>query len=29
MEIKFYGGVGTIGGNTFMVGDGDTKNFWI
>ncbi|MCL7475820.1 MAG: MBL fold metallo-hydrolase [ANME-2 cluster archaeon] len=27
MEIKFYGGVGTIGGNKFMVGDGDTRIF--
>ncbi|MDF1557535.1 MAG: MBL fold metallo-hydrolase [ANME-2 cluster archaeon] len=27
MEIKFYGGVGTIGGNKFMVEDGDTKIF--
>ena len=27
MEIKFYGGVGTIGGNKFMVEDDDTKIF--
>lgn len=27
MEIRFYGGVGTIGGNKFMVRDGDTKIF--